>query len=99
VYAWFTVWPKTASFMPSLFGAGIGLLLPFSMSAAIFAGGMINLVARKMYGAARQDEAGNDTMLVGSSVFAASAVISVIAVLAAELMSQLGLDWFFLAGH
>ncbi len=97
MYAWFTVWPKTAGVMPSLFGAGIGLLLPFSMSAAIFMGGMINFVARRVYGAARQEEAGNDMMLVGSSVFAASAVVSVVAVLATELMSQLGLQWFFLA--
>lgn len=106
-YAFLTVWPRSGAYMPSLFGMGIALLLPFEMSAAIFLGSMMKwgvsvLYQRGKEAAARRvavQEAGNDTMLVGSAIFAASAVISVLVVLLTELMAKLKLDWFFLAGH
>lgn len=106
-YALLTVWPKTAAFMPSLFGAGIGLLLPIQMSMAIFAGGMIKFAVTEVYKYQRAAEerqtaitdAGNDTMLIGSSIFAASAVISVMIVLITEIMRKGEITWFFMAGH
>lgn len=106
IYAFFTVWPRSQSYMPSLFGAGIGLLLPFEMSAAIFVGGMIKWGVNLTYGRrARTPEekleastkAGNDTMLVGSSIFAASAILSVLLVLLTEILSRLGIGGVYLA--
>ncbi|MCA9541516.1 MAG: OPT/YSL family transporter [Myxococcales bacterium] len=98
LYAWLTVNPKSARYMPSLFGIGIGMLLPFEMSAAIFVGGLIRWITVLIYrgrdpqnAQAATVQAGEDTMLVGSSVFAASAVISVVVVLIA------GLGWVHLA--
>jgi uncharacterized oligopeptide transporter (OPT) family protein len=41
-YAWLTVWPVTGSWMPSLFGIGIGMLLPIDNSTGIFAGGLLH---------------------------------------------------------
>ena len=108
VYAFFTVWPKTARWMPSIFGMGIGMLLPVEMGAAIFVGGMIKLVVTQVYVSRERDkgakalaanEARNDTMLVGASIFAASAVVSVILVLITQLFGKLDIGWFFLAGH
>jgi uncharacterized oligopeptide transporter (OPT) family protein len=105
IYALFTVWPRTAPWMPSLFGLGLGLLLPFEMSAAIFIGGLGKLIATYAYRAgksgdaakAAEQDAGNDTMLVGSGTFAASAIISVLVVLLTSLLGALGLGWFYLA--
>lgn len=107
VYALFSVWPRTASWMPSLFGLGLGLLLPFEMSAAIFIGGLIKLAVTLVYRRGKSgdaakvaaQEAGNDTMLVGSGTFAASAIVSVLVVLVTSLLASLGLGWFFLAEH
>jgi len=88
--SYLTVWPKTAAYMPSLFGLGIGLLLPFDMCAAIFIGGLIKWVVTSAYKSKAEDdegkakmqtEAANDTMLVGSSMFAAAAVVSVLVVI------------------
>ena len=92
--AFLTVWPKTAPYMPSLFGIGLGLLLPFSMCFAIFLGGLIKWVVTLVYTNGKKGDekveklhdAGNDTMLVGSSVFAASAIISVLVVVANALL-------------
>jgi uncharacterized oligopeptide transporter (OPT) family protein len=105
VYAWLTLWPRTAPWMPSLFGIGIGLLLPFEMSAAIFLGGLLKLGTTSVYargtaGEAREAAklaAGNDTMLVGSAMFAASAIVSVFLVLLTSIMARLGIGWFYLA--
>lgn len=106
-YAFLTVWPRTAKYMPSIFGIGIGLLLGFGACAAIFLGGMIKLAVSYAYtknkrGEAREEAAaaaGNDTMLVGASIFAAAAVLSVILIVITAVLSKLDLSWFFMAGH
>ena len=41
LYAYLTVWPKTAPWMPSIFGIGIGMLIGMPGSAAILMGGLI----------------------------------------------------------
>jgi uncharacterized oligopeptide transporter (OPT) family protein len=96
IYAFFTVWPKSAAYMPSLFGMGIGLLLPFEQAAAIFVGGLIHWGMKQVYargkqgaeaGAARA-KAADDSMLVGSSIFAASAVIAILVILLTELVGK-----------
>lgn len=105
VYAFFTVYPVTAGWMPSLFGAGIGLLVGVEASAAIFVGGMIKVVAgwvatRGKTGDARQEAAeasGNDTMLIGASVFAASAILSVLLVLSKTALDAFGIELFDIA--
>jgi uncharacterized oligopeptide transporter (OPT) family protein len=128
-YAYLTVWPKTAKYMPSVFGMGIGLLLGFEQSAAIFVGGLIHWLVKRIYmqraaarflgatrdkgakhakedvdagvSAARRDglvKASDDTMLVGSSMFAAAAVVAVLIILVTELMKRWNVDWFFMAG-
>jgi uncharacterized oligopeptide transporter (OPT) family protein len=107
LYAWLTVWPATAGYMPSLFGVGIGMLVGTEASAAIFAGGMLKLIATWWYtrgkqGEARvaaQTEAGNDTMLAGSSVFAAGAVVSILVVLVVKLLDLADLHPFYIATH
>jgi uncharacterized oligopeptide transporter (OPT) family protein len=106
-YAFLTVWPRTARFMPSIFGIGIGLLLGFGACAAIFLGGMIKAAVSYAYtkdkrGEVREEaaaSAGNDTMMVGASIFAAAAVLSVVLIVITAVLEQLGLDWFFMAGH
>ncbi|HTM21899.1 MAG TPA: OPT/YSL family transporter [Kofleriaceae bacterium] len=94
LYAFLSVWPVTGAWMPSLFGIGIGMLLPFEQSAAIFGGGVIHWVVKQVYGAARRNQAQDDCMLVGSSIFAVSAVVSVLLILVTTLMKQVGVDWF-----
>lgn len=92
-YAFFTVWPKSQKWMPSIFGAGIGMLLPFDASAAIFAGGMVKfvaiMVARSKAATADKEEAAlrtnDDTLIAGSSVFAAAALMAVVLILIAEV--------------
>ena len=42
-------------------------------------------------------QASNDTMLVGSAIFAASAIVSVGLVLLTSLMARLGIGGFYLA--
>ena len=104
-YAFFTVWPKTKNWMPSIFGAGIGLLLPFSFCAAIFLGGMIKLVVSLVYTRGQDDanraesanQANNDTMLVGASIFAAAAVMSVFLLLFTKLLEVVGIDFIHFA--
>lgn len=105
-YAFLTVWPVSARWMPSLFGFGIGMLIGVPGSAAICAGGLLKWVVTQVYTGAKKgdaraaatDAAGNDTMLAGASIFAASAVVSIALVLITTLMGALDLDWFFLAG-
>ncbi len=102
VYAFFTVMPATARWMPSLFGVGIGMLVGAEASAAIFAGGVIKVVAsvlatRGKTGeerAAAEVASGNDTMLAGASVFAAAAVISVVLVLLKTALDAFGIELF-----
>ncbi len=98
VYAFLSVWPLTGAWMPSLFGIGIGMLLPFEQSAAIFGGGVIHWVVKQVYGKARRQQAGDDCMLVGSSIFAVSAVVSVLLILITTLMKKFDIDWFVFAG-
>ena len=51
------VWPVTAPYMPSLFGLGLGLLLPFEMCAAIFVGGMLKWATTVRYTRGKTDGA------------------------------------------
>ncbi|MEZ4366839.1 MAG: OPT/YSL family transporter [Kofleriaceae bacterium] len=96
-YAFLTVWPKTARFMPSIFGIGIGMLLPMFNSFAIFLGGLINLAVMLSYRKKPDASAGDDTMLVGSSMFGASAVVSVAAVIVTSILAAAGIGGVFLA--
>ncbi|MCP4381529.1 MAG: hypothetical protein GY798_08965 [Hyphomicrobiales bacterium] len=105
VYAFFTVWPKSARFMPSLFGIGIGLLLGTEACLAILAGGLLRSVVTLVYARGRSGEdreaarcnATNDTMLAGASIFAAGAVVSIVLILVTPALNGLGLTWWFLA--
>ncbi|MFT4543087.1 MAG: putative oligopeptide transporter (OPT) family protein [Planctomycetota bacterium] len=105
-YAYLTVWPKTAKWMPSLFGAGIGMLVGVEASAAIFVGGLIKSFVVGGYtngksGAEKAkaaDDGGNDTMLAGASVFAAGAILSIVLVLLTTIFDVLDMDVFHI-GH
>lgn len=100
VYAWLTVAPATAKWMPSLFGLGIGMLVGLDAAMAIFLGGVIKMVVVKSYtrgreGAEKKDaeqEGGDDTLVIGASVFAAGAILSILLVGADLLFGKLG--WF-----
>jgi len=106
-YAWLTVWPKTSKWMPSLFGIGIGMLLGVGPCAAIFAGGLLKSVVTWWYTkgtsgddkATALDAAGNDTMLVGASVFAAAAVMSVILIFGQTALEAMGFQFYWIGGH
>jgi hypothetical protein len=82
-------------------------MLGTEASAAIFAGGVLKLLATWAYTrgkqgearAAAQVEAGNDTMLAGSSVFAAAAVVSILVVLVVKLLDTVDLHPFYIATH
>ena len=105
LYAYLTVWPKTAKWMPSLFGIGIGLLIGINGSFAIFLGGLLKWFATLYYrsgnsGAeipAANEKASNETMLVGASIFAAGALLSIFLVLLKTLCDSFGLDLFTIA--
>ena len=105
-YAYLTVWPRTAPYMPSIFGIGIGMLLGVPASAAIFGGGLIKWLVTLGYtrGKTGDDkahaatEAGNDTMLAGASVFAAGAVLSIVLILTTTLLAAFGWHPFYVAG-
>ena len=107
VYAYLTVWPKTALWMPSLFGIGIGMLVGVETSMGIFMGGVLKWLVTLWYkrgksgdaAAEAQNHAGNDTMLAGASVFAAGAVLSILLIVAEQIQIKLGIDWFRIAGH
>ncbi len=106
LYAWFTVWPVSSAWMPSLFGIGIGMLLPVDNSVAIFAGGLIHWIVLKLLVKGDTAEARaksgegvrNDLMLGGSAVFAAAAVVSILLVILVTVFDQ-AFDWrpFFIA--
>lgn len=106
-YAFLTVWPRSAPFVPSLFGIGIGLLIGVEASAAILAGGLLQWVVVRVYQGGKQGEeraaaresAGNDTMLAGASIFAAGAVLSIVLVLLTTLFDLIGVHPFHIAGH
>lgn len=105
VYAYLTVWPVTAAWMPSLFGIGIGMLVGIPTSAGILMGGLIKWLVTKGYLAGKTgderdqalDQAGNDTMLAGSSVFAVAAILSILLVLVTAVFDYYDLDIFYLA--
>jgi uncharacterized oligopeptide transporter (OPT) family protein len=107
VYAYLTIWPLTAPWMPSIFGLGIGMLVGVHASAAIFVGGLIKWAVTRSYvrGASPEDRptalanAGNDTMLAGASVFAAGAVVSILLVLAKTVLDAMGVNVLHIAGH
>ena len=106
-YAYLSVWPATARWMPSIFGIGIGMLVGIQASMGIFLGGVLKSVITLYYtrgksGAERdeaQADAGNDTMLAGASVFAAGAVLSILLVIVVTLFEQIGWHPFDIAGH
>lgn len=105
-YAYLTVWPKTAAWMPSLFGLGIGMLVGVETSMGIFLGGLIKWLVTLMYksgksgdaAAEAQQSAGNDTMLAGASVFAAGAVLSILLILLVKVQEWFDLELFRIAG-
>lgn len=105
LYAYLTVWPKTARWMPSIFGVGIGLLIGVPGSAAIFLGGVIKWVTTLVYRSGKtgtdledaNQAATNDTMLAGASVFAAGAVVSIAVVLVKTVLDTMGIDLFDIA--
>lgn len=108
VYAFLTVHPSSARFMPSLFGLGIGLLVGLEGSLAIFLGGVLKLLATRWYlrGAPAEEQAGarqragDDTMIAGASVFAAGAVLSILLVGLDLLFERMGVHpWFLAGGH
>jgi uncharacterized oligopeptide transporter (OPT) family protein len=104
-YAWLTVWPVTGSWMPSLFGIGIGMLLPIDNSTGIFAGGLLHwLLARFMVkGATPEEKAAsasgvrNDMMLAGAAIFAAAAVMSILIVVLFTILDAVDVHWFWIA--
>jgi|GEM_PF-1620463 len=107
VYAFLTVWPVTAGWMPSLFGIGIGMLVGVETSMGIFLGGVLKWLVTLWYkrgksgdaAATAQQHAGNDSMLAGASVFAAGAVLSILLIVAVQILERMGLDLFRIAGH
>ncbi len=106
VYAFLTVWPKTAPWMPSLFGIGIGMLVGVETSMGIFLGGVLKWLVTLWYKRGKsgpaateaKHHAGNDTMLAGASVFAAGAVLSILLIVVVQIMKLSGIDWFRIAG-
>jgi uncharacterized oligopeptide transporter (OPT) family protein len=106
VYAFLTVWPATMRWMPSLFGIGIGMLVGVEVSMGIFLGGVLKWVVTLWYkrgktgdeAKAAREDASNDTMLAGASVFAAGAVLSILLIVVVQLMKAGGIDWFRIAG-
>ncbi len=96
-YAFLTVWPVTARWMPSIFGIGIGMLVGIPTSFGIFLGGVLKVVVTAFYTGGRapgpeRDEAlelaGNDTMLAGASVFAVGAILSILLIFLTELLAK-----------
>ena len=105
VYAFLSVWPKTARWMPSIFGIGIGMLVGIPTSAGIFLGGLLKWAVTLGYTSGKSDDelaeakdsAGNDTMLAGASVFAVGAILSILLVLVTKGLELADLEWFFIA--
>ena len=105
VYAFLTVWPVTGAWTPSLFGIGIGMLLPIDNSLGIFGGGLLHLIVAKLMvkgstpeeRAASSSSVRNDMMLAGSAVFAAAAVVSILIVLVFTILDHFGQHPFGIA--
>jgi uncharacterized oligopeptide transporter (OPT) family protein len=85
--------------------AGIAMLLPLEASIAIFLGGMIKWVAmlvasRDKQGEVREqalNQSNDDTMLIGSALFASSAIMTVLMIIVMELSKVVfGTPWFYL---
>ncbi len=91
-YAFLCAWPRTRAWMPSIFGMGMGLLLPFEMSAAICLGALIRAAITGL-----RPQLAEDTTLAGSAAFASSALVGVVVVLITLAMERAGLTWFFMA--
>lgn len=101
VVSFFTVWPPTARYVPSLFGIGMGLLLPTEMTAAIFIGGAIKWgVSMALRGAAeaREASASRNVVLVGSAIFAAAALVTVAILGLTLVLDALGYHGLHFAG-
>ena len=106
VYAFLTVWPATAPWMPSLFGIGIGMLVGVETSMGIFLGGLLKWLVTLWYKRGKsgpeakeaRQHASNDTMLAGASIFAAAAVLSIVLIVVVQILSANGIDWFRIAG-
>jgi uncharacterized oligopeptide transporter (OPT) family protein len=96
LYALLSSWPKLARWMPSLFGVGIGMLLGFAASTAIFIGSLIKVGATLAY---KKGDAEKDTMLAGSALFTGGAIISVLLILLSALLEAFGLPSFDLPTH
>ena len=98
--------PKTRRWIPSLFGIGIGMLLGVASCAAIFLGGLIKWAvmfrATKDKSGKDKDEArensNNDTLLIGAAIFAAAALVSIMAILVTKLLAVSGLGGLYFAG-
>jgi uncharacterized oligopeptide transporter (OPT) family protein len=76
--------------LPSLFGIGLGLLLPVSMCAPIF-------IAAAVAWGMRRVVTQQTLVLVGSAILGTAALVSVLVILVAELLRYVGYEWFFLA--
>lgn len=105
VFTFFESWPRTRAWVPSLFGIGIGMLLPTPMTNAIFLGAIARWLAvfiagRGKHGEARDavtNRAGSDALLIGAAIFAAAALTSVALVLITEIFDVSGIDLFYIA--
>ncbi len=107
LYSFFANWPRTKRWVPSLFGAGMGMLIGFDMSAAVFIGGVAKWIVTVLYRRSartrenRPDADATDadavTTLIGSAVFASSALTSVLVIVLAAIVSWCGLSWFYMA--
>ena len=94
VYAFFAAWPVTRKWVPSIFGVGMGLLLPIDMSLAILLGALIRVGVTAF--APRLEK---DTTIAGSAVFAAAALVGVIVVLVTIALKKAGVDLFYMAAQ
>jgi uncharacterized oligopeptide transporter (OPT) family protein len=91
--------------MPSLFGIGIGMLLSLDVAMAMFLGGVIKAVALWVYARGKSGDelaeakrrGGDDTMVVGASVFAAAAVLSIGLVVLDIVFGYVGWQPWYLA--
>ncbi len=98
--------PAVKRWVPSLFGVGIGMLLGIQACAAIFAGGMIkwtimHFASKDKKGKAKdkaKDSANNDTLLIGAAVFAAAALVSILAILVTKVLSVTGVGIIYFGG-
>ena len=93
-----STWPRTAAYTPSIFGVGIGLLLPLPTCLAIFVGALAGWVVVARSARSHRDRRRRDIAVVGSSGFAASAVIAALLLALSYALAALGLAPFSFAG-